>query len=243
MAATNRGKGNRSSETSPPPEENAEDVGQYPSVMVAISSLRPHPRNYQKHPPDQIAHLVESIKEHGQYRNVVISRDGTILAGHGVVQAMQEMGRTAVSAIRLEIESTSAQALKILTSDNEISHLAERDDRLLSELLKEVKEYDLSGLIGTGFDDQMLANLVYVTRPASEIATVDEAAHWVGMPEYVPEPEPLKMVISFRTLDDRAKLFSQLGLDHSDKHTISTWWPVRERRDMASVRFETKSAG
>lgn len=211
-----------------------------PSVMVAISSIRPHPRNYQKHPADQIAHLIESIKEHGQYRNVVISHDGTILAGHGVVEALKQMGRTAVSAIRLEIESTSPQALKILTSDNEIGHLAERDDRLLSELLREVKETDLTGLMGTGFDDQMLANLVYVTRPATEIQSVDAAAHWVGMPEYVPEPEPLKAVISFRTPEDRANLFSKLGLDHSDKHTISTWWPVRDRRDASSIRFETK---
>lgn len=220
-------------------DETIETPGSFPPVMVAISSLRPHPRNYQKHPPDQIGHLIESIETHGQYRNVVISRDGTILAGHGVVEALTKMGRTAVSAVRLDVDSNSPQALKILTGDNEIARLADRDDRLLSELLKEVKEYDLTGLAGSGFDNQMLANLVYVTRPESEVKTMDAAAQWVGMPEYVPEPEPLKTVISFRSLADRAAFFSRLGLEHSDKQTISTWWPVRERRDAASIRFQS----
>lgn len=224
-----------------PDELTEETTGQHAAVMVAIASLRPHPRNYRTHPADQIAHLIKSIEEHGQYRNVVISRDGTILAGHGIVEALTKMGRTAVSAIRLDIESTSPAALKILTGDNEIGNLAEQDDRLLSELLKEVKDFDVAGLIGTGFDNRMLANLVYVTRPATEIADFDEAAHWVGMPEYIPEPEPLKLIISFRNPDDRAQLARTLGIEHTDNHTMSSWWPLRERRDAASLRFEAKS--
>lgn len=53
--------------------------------MIEIQTLKPHPRNYRTHPEDQIAHLIESISKHGFYRNVVIAKEGTILAGHGVV--------------------------------------------------------------------------------------------------------------------------------------------------------------
>jgi ParB-like chromosome segregation protein Spo0J len=67
---------------------------------VALDDLKPHPRNYQQHPDDELAHIMESIKTHGFYRNVVIARDGTILAGHGVTQAARKLGYTHVPVIR-----------------------------------------------------------------------------------------------------------------------------------------------
>ena len=55
--------------------------------LLPLAELRPHPRNDGTHPPDELAHLKASITTHGVYRNVVIAQDGTILAGHGVIQA------------------------------------------------------------------------------------------------------------------------------------------------------------
>ena len=62
------------------------------AVMTSVEDLTPHPQNYRDHPQDQIAHIVRSIEEHGFYRNVVVAKDNTILAGHGVVQAAQQLG-------------------------------------------------------------------------------------------------------------------------------------------------------
>ena len=59
----------------------------YPVESVAIETLKAHPKNYKKHPIKQLEHLMKSIEEHGFYRNVIIAKDSTILAGHGVVQA------------------------------------------------------------------------------------------------------------------------------------------------------------
>jgi hypothetical protein len=50
-----------------------------PTEIVALSSLRPHPRNYREHPEDQIEHLMQSIRANGFYRNIVVARDGTII--------------------------------------------------------------------------------------------------------------------------------------------------------------------
>jgi len=204
---------------------------------VEISKLHPHPRNYHIHPEDQIEHIIESIKEHGFYRNIVVARDGTILAGHGVVEAMQRMGSTEIPVVRLNIDPNNPHALKILTGDNEVSHLNEVDDRLLSELLKEILDTDEDGLLGTGYDEQMLANLIYITRPASEIADFDAAAEWVGMPEYTEGQNVLKVIVSFRNEEDRMEFARILELKFTDK-TKSTWWPVRERDDRVSVKFE-----
>ena len=71
--------------------------------QVAISGLRPHPRNYREHPEDQLEHIKASIVENGFYRNVVAARDGTILAGHGVVLAATAMGLRKVPVIRLDL--------------------------------------------------------------------------------------------------------------------------------------------
>jgi ParB-like chromosome segregation protein Spo0J len=205
--------------------------------IVPISSVRPHPRNYRVHPDDQIAHLIESIKENGLYRNIVVARDGTILSGHGVTQAAKKMGLESIPVVRLDLDPSEPRALKVLAGDNEIGHLAEIDDRLLSEILKEVKDSDIEGLLGTGYDEAMLANLVFVTRPESEIQDMDEAAAWVGMPEYEQTQEALKITVSFRNENDRAEFARILNINITEK-TRSSWWPDKEKDDVSSVKFK-----
>ncbi len=67
--------------------KKAPDLRLHAATVVPIAELKPHPRNYKKHPADQLAHLEASLKQYGQFRNVVVARDSTILAGHGVVAA------------------------------------------------------------------------------------------------------------------------------------------------------------
>jgi hypothetical protein len=217
----------------------AEKLEALPVTNVPIAVVKPHPRNYRSHPEDQLEHLKRSIVEHGFYKNVVVANDLTILAGHGAVKAARELGFLSIPVVKLNIGPSDPRALKVLAGDNEIEHLAEQDDRLLSELLKIVKED--GGLIGTGFDEQMLANLVYVTRPAAEIADHNEAAHWVGMPDYELPLAPHKVIVSFRSLEDKMKFAALIGQKFTDK-TVSTWWPYKEKNDVASVRFEPAMA-
>lgn len=204
---------------------------------ATVADLRPHPRNYRQHPDDQLEHLARSIEEHGLYRNVVVAQDGTILAGHGVVLAAQRLGLKTIPVIRLPIEPDSPAALKVLTGDNEIEHLAEQDDRLLSELLREIKQEAEAGLLGTGYDEAMLANLALVTRPAAEIQNFDAAAQWAGMPSYEREPDPLELTVRFRSIDDRAEFARRLDLSIHDG-TKATWFPARVPEDVSSVRIE-----
>jgi hypothetical protein len=209
----------------------------YPVEIVPLDSLKAHPRNYRTHPADQIAHLQKSIKDNGQYRNIVIAQDGTILAGHGVAQAMREMGKTEVAVYRLNIQPTDPRALKVLAGDNEIAHLGEINDRALSELLREVKEVDIDGLIGTGYDEMMLANLVFVSRAEGEIKDHNEAAHWVGLPDYDPGQRPEKMIVSFESEADRQDFARRLGITLTEKMK-SMWWPMKDKEDISSLRVE-----
>lgn len=208
---------------------------------VAVETLKAHPRNYRRHPEDQLAHICESIQRNGLYRNVVIARDNVILAGHGVVLAARKLGIAAVPVVRLDIAHDSPAALKLLTGDNEVANLGEIDDRLLSEILKEVKDADPLGLIGTGFDEKMLANLVFVTRPESELASMNDAAEWAGLPEFTPQPEKPALSIQCDTEEARAEAMDKLGIKTVHKRlgqVLSCWYPDRPREDLKNVEFK-----
>lgn len=217
------------------------DLPSFVVEQVAISSLIPHPRNYRSHPEDQIAHIVASLRQNGYYRNVVVARDGTILAGHGVVQAASSIGMTSVPVVRLPLSPDDSLALKILTGDNEVSHLGEIDDRQLSELLREVSDSDL-GLLGTGYDDMMLANLAFVTRGRGEIADFNEAAEWAGMPDYDPGQQLYRLVVRFRSREDIDRFIKEKDISVTqttkDGHQASSWWPSQEKGDLKSLRWE-----
>lgn len=213
---------------------------QHPTETVQLAELRPHPRNYQEHPEAQLAHLRQSLMEHGAYRNVVVAQDNVILAGHGVVQAALSLGWAELPAVRMPFGHDDPQALKLLAGDNELTRLAIRHDRALTEVLRDIASQDLSGLVGTGFDDQMLANLVMVTRPESEIAGKDEAAQWVGLPGFEGSEgiEP-KLILSFDDEAAREALIEQLGIRLSgrNRNTWSAWYPPRGKADRESVVF------
>jgi len=204
---------------------------------IATNELKPHPKNYREHPDDQLEHIVQSIKDNGHYRNVVVAQDNVILAGHGVVKASNKMGLKTIPVVRLDVPHDDPKAIKVLTGDNEIAHLGIVDDRLLTELLKDVKDYDMNGLLGTGYDDAMLANLVMITRPVSEIADFDAAAEWVGMPEYESEPKPLQIIVSFDSEKNREAFGKLVGSPLTDK-TKSIWFPHREQDDVSAIRLE-----
>jgi hypothetical protein len=207
---------------------------------LRIDQLKPHPRNYRQHPEDQLKHIAHSITEHGFYRHVVVSQDGYILAGHGVVEAARRIGMTTVPALVVGCLHNSTQAMKILTGDNELTRFAEVDDRALSELLKNINDTD--GLLGTGYDESILANLVMVTRPESEIKDLNAAAHWVGMPEFEPVPDAHRIVVSFQNEEDRNKFLKLINASVVQKRTgltWSIWWPEKENEDLASLRFTT----
>lgn len=206
-----------------------------------LQTLKPHPRNYRQHPEDQLRHICESIRRNGLYRNIVVARDNVILAGHGVVLAARKLGLESVPIVRVDVAHDSPAALKLLTGDNEMGNLGEIDDRLLSEILREVKDADPLGLIGTGFDEKMLANLVFVTRPESECATMEDAAEWAGLPEFTAQPERPALSVQCDTEEQRAEVMEKLGVKTIHKKmgaTWSCWYPDRPREDLKNVEFK-----
>lgn len=226
------------------------DLRLHATTVVPIAELKPHPRNYKKHPADQLAHLEASLKKYGQFRNVVIAEDGTILAGHGVTEAAVKLGWTEVTCIRLPLSPSSPEALKLLALDNELPKFAETDDRMLTDLLKEISDGGPEALLGTGYDQQMLTLLAMVTRPVGEIRDFNAAAEWAGggMPEFNAGDPLHRLIMQFRTEEDRKAFVEKHSIEvlkkvsggskvAADNKTWSAWWPARQREDSASLRW------
>jgi len=88
----------------------------------------------------------------------------------------------------------------------------------------------------------MLANLLMVTRSASEIASHDEAAEWVGLTNYTPAQEALSVRVYFDNPEDRASFLAKLGVALGET-TKTMWWPMRERKDdIQSVRVGVRES-
>jgi hypothetical protein len=204
--------------------------------LIDTQDLKPHPRNYQQHPDYQLRHIIKSIETHGFYRNVVVAKDNTILAGHGVVEAATRLGITQIPVHRVDLMPDDTKALQILTGDNEINNLAVVNDRMLTELLKEIALDDTAGLIGSGFDENQLATLAMITRPAHEIKDKDEAAEWLGMPDLEIEKPSIRLIVHFDNETDREEFAKLIGYKFTE-NTKSIWYPQRERDDVTSVEF------
>lgn len=114
-----------------------------------ISQLRPHPRNYRRHPEHQLPILRESLRVHGQQKPVVITPDGTILAGHGLVEAAKLEGWEQIDCHVYDGPSPEA----FLAIDNRASDLAEDDEEALAQLLRDLDAQDQLTAAGWEQDD------------------------------------------------------------------------------------------
>tara|TARA_R110002020_G_scaffold359781_1_gene572478 strand:- start:281 stop:937 length:657 start_codon:yes stop_codon:yes gene_type:complete len=198
---------------------------QHKPVWVPISKLKAHPRNYRGHPDYQLSHIMQSIKEHGFYRNVVTANDGTILAGHGVVEASKRLDMKKVLSVRLDIEPDSPAALKVMTGDNAISGLSQDSTDDLLALLEELHE--TNDLLGTGYDEQMLSDLLMAAGQATGLDEIDAYAEWEGMPSYEHEDQtPVRQIIVSFKDDAAVQEFAQItgNVQITDK-TKSVWYP------------------
>jgi hypothetical protein len=145
-----------------------------PVLWVPLTAVKPHPANYRQHPPAQVAQIAASLQAHGFYRNVVVARDRTILAGHGVVLAAQRLGLTQIPIIQLDLDPHEPRARQILIGDNYLAQGADDDLASLQTLLHTLAADDPTLLLGTGFDVESLAALLV---PAGNNEATSKAEH------------------------------------------------------------------
>ena len=114
----------------------------------------PHPKNPNTHPPAQVDLLAKVIKHQGWRNPIVVSkRSGFVIAGHARLKAALALGLDQVPVDHQEFE-TEADEWAHLVADNKLAELADPDDSMLADLLRELTAdgVDLE-LAGFGEDD------------------------------------------------------------------------------------------
>jgi hypothetical protein len=127
--------------------------------MIPLGALRPHPRNYNRHPQKQIDRIAASLRTFGQRKPITTWR-GYVLTGHGVYEAAKALEWPAIWREPCPEEWSEAQALAWLAADNELGRLAEPDEAQLAAILEEARQEDAALLEAMGYDEQEFAGLL-----------------------------------------------------------------------------------
>lgn len=180
---------------------------------------------------DDIDQFVEALERFGQVRPILISTEGAVISRGYLVTAALRLGWSHI-AVRLEIAERS-----VVSPDQ--TSLMEEVERNVAQNGSGISQHDLAAIESLAVRDP-LAGLTEDEVGALNATTVDPAAEWVGLPEFLPVGEPLKIVVSCDSEDDRDALFSLLGIrtiHKGTRGTLSVWWPDRAKEDLSSLRF------
>lgn len=154
------------------PKSNAETA--WPADKVekrAIADLIPYARNARTHSDEQVAQIAASIREWGWTNPILVDEEGTIIAGHGRIQAAQKLGITE-APVMVARGWSEAQKKAYVLADNQLALNAGWDFEKLS--------VELGDLQGAGFDLNLIGfsetELAKLTADKTEGLTDPDAA-------------------------------------------------------------------
>jgi hypothetical protein len=114
--------------------------------LVKPQELKPHPKNSNLHPPEQIKFFTEILRLQGFRRAATVSlRSGFITRGHGLVMAAFALG----SEVPVEDQDYESEGIELLDveADNELARRAIVDVKIKVANLEQIKLF--------GFDVQL----------------------------------------------------------------------------------------
>lgn len=136
-------------------------------VYRPLQKLSPYAHNARTHSPEQVAQLVESIKQFGWTNPVLIDEKGEIIAGHGRVMAAEVLKMDSVPVIVLSgLKEDQKKAYRL--ADNRLPLNAGWDEELLRMELSELINADFDISL-TGFSPTEIDELLMEVLPGTEL--------------------------------------------------------------------------
>jgi DNA modification methylase len=117
--------------------------------LVKVKDLILDPRNARLHNKKNLEAIEGSFKDFQQQKNIVINQENVVVAGNGTVMAAIASGTEDLFAYRTPLDKAKQKAFAL--ADNRTAELATWDDKVLNEILEELKaeEYAVDDI---GFD-------------------------------------------------------------------------------------------
>ncbi len=117
--------------------------------------ITPYPRNAKKHPTSQLMQIAKSIQEFGWQNDILVDREGVIIAGHGRFMAFEKFGTEfdlPKPKIRVASELNAKQVKAYRLADNKLAE----SDYDMDLVIEELKELDDHLIDLTGFDVDLI---------------------------------------------------------------------------------------
>jgi hypothetical protein len=133
----------------------ADKVEQWP-----IEKLVPYAKNSRTHSDEQVAQIAASIREWGWTTPILVDEAGSIIAGHGRLQAARRLQMTEVPVV-VASGWSEAQKRAYVIADNKLAMNAGWDNELLALELGELGELGFDVEL-TGFSDDEIKALMPV---------------------------------------------------------------------------------
>lgn len=185
--------------------------------LVNLETLKPHPKNRNVHPADQIARLAKILSYQGWRYPIKVSKlSGFVTSGHGRIEAAKLNGWKEVP-VSFQNYDSEDQEFADLQADNAIASWAELD---LSGI-----NFDL-GDLGPDFDIELLGLKNFTLDPSEKINEInrgDELAEWVGMPEFKEGDNYIKLTYIFGSEDSRNKFIAEHDIKVDTKRNDNNW--------------------
>lgn len=104
-------------------------------IYLPPGELIPYSKNAKKHPPEQVEHIANSLREFGFRQPIVVDADNTVVIGHGRLLAAQKLGLEKVPVVKAD-DLTEAQIKALRLADNKTNESEWDLDFLDGELLE-----------------------------------------------------------------------------------------------------------
>ena len=131
-----------------------------------VASLKPRQNNPRTHSADQIAQIARSIEQFGFTNPILVHTDGSVIAGHGRLEAAKWLGLEAVPVLCLA-HLSAEQARAYVIADNQLALNAGWDLEILREEILALDQADFE-LDLLGFEAPALDALIVIDGPGGQ---------------------------------------------------------------------------
>lgn len=115
--------------------------------LVLIDDLELDPNNARRHSKKNLDAIAGSLREFGQRKPIVVWRN-RVVAGNGTLVAARSLGWREISVARCPDDWDEVQVKAFALADNRSAELAEWDEQVLTEQLRELElaEFDVEAI-------------------------------------------------------------------------------------------------
>lgn len=178
--------------------------------MWPIEKVVPYEQNIKKHPKEQVAKIVASIKATGWDQPIVVDKDGVVIKGHGRRLAAIEMGLREVPVlVRDDLDEGQVRAARL--NDNRAA-ISDLDTEMLRLELSEINLELLSGVFDEKELDFSMADLGAMNEGAFindlDAAVEAQQAETIGRAEAMKVVRiPLKKAFGFDSIEGKDEIY------------------------------------